>query len=58
MINLNELKEELERLARVNLDKGTFAGKRDIVIKPGIRIHPFEDLENENSMLFEFRQRY
>ncbi len=44
-IDVNELKKELERLAQVNLDKATFAEKRDIVSKLGIRVYPSEDLK-------------
>jgi hypothetical protein len=44
-IDVNELKEELERLAQVNLDKATFAEKRDIINKLGIRVYPSEDLK-------------
>ena len=44
-IDVNELKRELERLAQVNLDKATFAEKRDIISKLGIRVYPSEDLK-------------
>jgi hypothetical protein len=44
-IDVDELKEGLERLAQVNLDKATFAEKRDLINKLGIRVYPSEDLK-------------
>ncbi len=44
-INVEDLKKELERLARENLDKATFTEKRDIISKLGIRVYPSEDLK-------------
>lgn len=44
-VNVNELRKELEGLAQENLDKATFAEKRDIIIKLGIRVYPSEDLK-------------
>ena len=44
-IDVDKLKEGLERLARTNLDKATFAEKRDIINKLGIRVYLSEDLK-------------
>jgi len=42
-VNVEDLKEELERLAQENLDNATFAEKRDFISKLGIRVYPSED---------------
>lgn len=44
-VNVEELKKELQRLAQENLDKVTFAERRDIISKLGIRVYPSEDLK-------------
>jgi hypothetical protein len=44
-VNIDKLRKELEGLSKENLDKATFAEKRDIIIKLGIRIYPSEDLK-------------
>jgi len=43
-INIEELKKQLKEIAQGNLDKATFAEKRDIINKLGIRVYPSEDL--------------
>lgn len=45
-VDVEELKEELERLSQENLDKATFTEKRDIMSKLGIRVYPSEDLKS------------
>ena len=45
-INVAELEKELERLSQENLDKATFAEKRDIIGKLGMRVYPSEDLKS------------
>ena len=44
-VNVQELKTELRRVANENLEKATFAEKRDIINKLGIRVYPSEDLK-------------
>ena len=44
-VNVEQLKKELQRLAHENLEKATFAEKRDIINKLGIRVYPSEDLK-------------
>lgn len=44
-VNVEDLKEELERLAQENLDNATFTEKRDIISKLGTRVYPSEDLK-------------
>ena len=45
-VNVEDLKKELERLAKENLDNATFTEKRDIISKLGIRVYPSEDLKS------------
>jgi hypothetical protein len=44
-VDVEELKKELERLVQANLDKATFAEKRDIINKLGIGVYPSEGLK-------------
>ena len=44
-VNIEQLKAELAALAQENLEKATFAEKRDIISKLGIRVYPSEDLK-------------
>jgi hypothetical protein len=44
-VKAQELRKELEVLAKENLDKTTFTEKRDIISKLGIKVYPSEDLK-------------
>lgn len=44
-VNIDELRNELNKLAALNLDEATFEEKLDIVSKLNIKVYPSEDLK-------------
>lgn len=45
-IDTKALRQELSKLAEMNLKKATFTERRNIIDKLGIRVHPSEDLKS------------